>query len=100
MQLALQDHARQIKVAFVFGSVARQADKANSDIDLMVIGDGLVYSDLYLGLQGAEKILGRPLNPTILDFAEWKKKCADLSPFIEKVVSQPKIFIIESEADL
>jgi predicted nucleotidyltransferase len=97
---ALQDFASQIKAAFVYGSVARQTDTANSDIDVMVIGSGLVYSDLYLGLQEAEKILGRPINPNILDLDEWQKKRADANPFIQKVMSQPKIFIIGSEADL
>jgi predicted nucleotidyltransferase len=100
LQHALQKYASQIKVAFVYGSVARQADTATSDIDLMVIGNGLIYSDLYAGLQEAEKILGRPVNPNILDFDEWKKKRADAGSFIQKVISQPKIFILGSEADL
>lgn len=100
LQRALQDFAPQIKVAFVYGSVARQTDTANSDIDLMVIGDGLVYSDLYLGLQNAEKTLGRPVNPNILDLDEWKKKRAEPSSFIRKVIEQPKVFIFGSEADL
>ena len=100
LQRALQNHASQIKFAFVYGSVASQEDTANSDIDLMVIGDGLVYSDLYLSLQDAEKLLGRPVNPNILDYTEWQKKRAEANPFIEKVVSQPKIFIIGSETDI
>jgi predicted nucleotidyltransferase len=99
LQRALQDHADQIKIAFVYGSVAKQSDTANSDIDLMVIGDGLVYSDLYLALQAAEKTIGRPVNPSILDLDEWKKRQENNS-FIQKVVSQPKIFIFGSEADL
>jgi predicted nucleotidyltransferase len=100
LQNALQKYASQIKVAFVYGSVARQADTANSDIELLVIGNGLIYSDLYAGLQEAEKKLGRPVNPNILDFDEWKKKRADAGSFIQKVISQPKIFILGSEADL
>ena len=42
--------ADQIDAAFVFGSVAKGADTAQSDIDLMVIGDDLDYSDLYTAL--------------------------------------------------
>ena len=100
LQRALQDYASQIKAAFVYGSVAKQTDTARSDIDLMVIGNGLVYSDLYLSLQEAEKLLGRPVNPNILDYAEWQKKRADGSSFIQKVLTQAKIFIFGSEADL
>ncbi len=99
LQRALQEHANQIKIAFVYGSVAKQSDTVNSDIDLMVIGDGLVYSDLYLALQDAEKTIGRPVNPSILDLDEWKKKRGN-SAFFQKIVGQPKIFIFGSEADL
>jgi predicted nucleotidyltransferase len=99
LRRSLQDHADQIKVAFVYGSVAKKSDTAHSDIDLMVVGDDLVYSELYGALQKAEKLIGRPVNPTILDFTEWKNK-RDNSSFIQKVVSQPKIFIFGSEADL
>ena len=99
LQRALQDFVSQINAAFVYGSVAKQVDTANSDIDLMVIGDGLVYSDLYIGLKDAEKFLGRSVNPTILDLAQWKKKRDD-STFIKKVVSQPKILVFGSEVDL
>jgi len=100
LQRALQDYASQIRAAFVYGSVAKQTDTARSDIDLMVIGNGLVYSDLYLSLQEAEKVLGRPVNPNILDFDEWQKKRTDSNSFILKVMSQPKIFVFGSEADL
>lgn len=34
------------KCAFIFGSVAKQVDTADSDIDGMVIANGLAYSDL------------------------------------------------------
>jgi predicted nucleotidyltransferase len=50
MKQSLQQYAGRIKVAFVYGSIAKQTDTAHSDIDLMVIGDDLVYSDLYAGL--------------------------------------------------
>src|SRR5438067_1195402 len=42
----LEPHADKIKIAFVYGSVAKGTDTARSDIDLMVIGDDLSYTDL------------------------------------------------------
>lgn len=99
LRQALRRHAGQIIVAFVYGSVARNSDSARSDIDLMVVGNDLVYSDLYGALQNAEMDIGRVVNPIILDMAEWNKKCAD-SAFIQKVASQPKIFVFGSEAVL
>src|SRR6516165_8894880 len=38
---SFEPYANGIKSAFVYGSVARGADTADSDIDLMVIGDAL-----------------------------------------------------------
>ena len=99
LQSALEGHREQIKVAFVYGSVAKKSDNARSDIDLMVIGDDLVYSDLYGALQEAEKTIGRTVNPTIMNASQWQKKQQD-SAFVQKVSSQPKIFIFGSEADL
>jgi predicted nucleotidyltransferase len=97
---SLQPFAERIRAAFVYGSIAKGTDSARSDIDLMVIGDNLTYSDLYSGLEQAEKILARPVNPTFLNLAEWKRKQAEKNSFIEKINSQPKLFIFGSEADL
>jgi predicted nucleotidyltransferase len=96
----LEPYADRIKVAFVYGSVAKQTDTTRSDIDLMIIGEKLAYSDLYAGLQDAENILSRPVNPTILEIEDWKGKRARKNSFIEKIGNQPKIFIFGSEADL
>lgn len=97
---ALEPYADRIGSAFVYGSVAKQTDTARSDIDLMVIGEDLAYSDLYSRLHDAEHVLGRPVNPTILAIEEWKRKRAQGNTFIEKISDQPKLFIFGSEADL
>src|SRR5260370_6272234 len=44
---SFRPYADAIKSAFIYGSVAKGTDTAHSDIDLMVIGDDLNYSDLY-----------------------------------------------------
>ena len=97
---ALEPYNPRIRAAFVYGSIAKQSDTARSDIDLMVVGDDITYSDLYSGLEQAEKILSRPINPTILDIAEWRSRRAKKNAFIRKIWDQPKIFIFGSEADL
>jgi predicted nucleotidyltransferase len=97
---ALAPLANQIKLAFVYGSIAKGTDSARSDIDLMVVGDNLTYSDLYAGLHKAEETLSRPINPTILEREEWRKRRKGENPFLQKVLHQPKIFIVGSEADL
>ena len=59
----LEPFADKIKTAFVYGSVAKTTDTAQSDIDVMVIGDDLNYSDLYTAFQQAEDRVLREVGP-------------------------------------
>ena len=88
-----------IKVAFVFGSFARQEEKANSDVDLMVVGD--IGSRKLTGLltDVAGKI-GREINPHIFSEKEFIKRKIGQDHFLNQVLESVKIFIIGSENDL
>jgi predicted nucleotidyltransferase len=97
---SFQPYAETIKTAFVFGSVAKGTDTAQSDIDLMVIGDELNYSDLYAAAQSAEDELRRKVNPLFLSFEDWQRKASERGSVVSKISSSPKIFIIGSEKDL
>ena len=97
---SFQPYARAIKTAFVYGSVAKGTDTAQSDIDLMVIGDELNYSDLYTAAQSAEDELRRKVNPLFLSCKDWQRKASDRGSVVSKISSAPKIFIIGSEKDL
>ena len=97
---SFEPYADTIKAAFVYGSVAKQADTASSDIDLMVIGDGLDYSDLYTAAQRAESRLRRKVNPLFLSPQDWQRKTSDPGSMFNKISRSPKIFIIGSEKAL
>ncbi len=97
---SLQPFADAIKAAFVYGSVAKGTDTARSDIDLMIIGDRLNYSDLYTAAQGAEDKLRRKVNATFLTPKDWKRKASDKGSVVNKISVSPKIFVIGSEKDL
>jgi predicted nucleotidyltransferase len=96
----LEPYSDKITTAFVYGSVAKGTDTARSDIDLMVIGDELDYSELYAALQNAETQLRRKVNPTFLSSIDWRRKVAQKGSFVSKVGGLPKIFIFGSESDL
>jgi predicted nucleotidyltransferase len=100
LRKSLEPCAEKIKVAFVYGSVAKGTDTAGSDIDLMVIGDALNYSELYGALQDAETALGRKVSPTFLSTKDWRRKASDKGSFVSKVNVLPKIFVFGSEKDL
>lgn len=100
LQKALGSYRSKIKVAFVYGSVAKGNDTAKSDIDVLLLADDLAYSDVYSALQKAEKILGRPINPNIVTERDWKRKVTDKGTFVSKIVGQPKLFIFGSSDEL
>ena len=100
LRQALEAFRSNIEVAFVYGSVARGQDTAESDIDLMIIGNELAYGETYAALQNAEKALLRPVNPSLMTPAEWKRRFADKNGFVRKVFQQPKLFVFGAENEL
>jgi predicted nucleotidyltransferase len=100
LRKSLEPYADNIKAAFVYGSVAKGMDTARSDIDLMVIGDELNYSELYAALLDVEGTLGRKVSPTFLSAKDWRRKVSDTGSFISKINALPKIFVFGSEHDL
>jgi predicted nucleotidyltransferase len=100
LRQSLEPCADKIAAAFVYGSVAKGTDTARSDIDLMVIGDELSYSELYAALQDVEAALGREVSPVFLSPKDWRRKVSQKGSFISKVKALPKIFVFGSEQDL
>lgn len=94
LRSALAPLADRIDRAFVFGSVAKGAERAGSDIDLLVVTDELAYADVYAALEAAERILGRTINPTIFTRTEWKRKRAQRDSFAARISRQPRLFVI------
>jgi predicted nucleotidyltransferase len=97
---ALQPYRSKLKAAFVYGSIAKGSDKSTSDIDVMIIGDNLSYSEIYSALESAERALLRPINPTLVTPAEWKTKLAKKNPFIRTINQRPKMFVLGSGDEL
>lgn len=80
----------------MYGSIAKGSESTRSDIDLMIIGDGLDYAALYQALQAAEATLGRAVNPTIYEVKEFNRR-KRTEGFLERVLHQPKLWVIGSE---
>ena len=97
LRAALLEYDKCIICAFVYGSVAKGTDNAASDIDVMVIAEGLSYSHLFEGLAKVEETLGRKVNPTLYSPKEFMKKVQDDNHFVTRVLDQSKIFLIGSE---
>jgi len=100
LRQALQALSDEIAAAFVYGSVAKKTDTANSDIDLMVIADDLSYGTLFTALEDASATLGRAVNPTILSRDEFHGRVAKQESFLTRVMEQSKIWILGEERNL
>lgn len=96
---ALVPLAGQIQIAFIYGSVGRSEERADSDVDLMVVGS-VSFEDLVASLERAEKALAREVNPTVYPVAEFQKKVRSGHHFLSSVLKQDKIFVIGSEREL
>jgi hypothetical protein len=97
---ALAPLSDAIVAAFVYGSVAKGSDHADSDIDLMVIADDLDYASLYAALPAAEAVLARPVNPSLMSGEEWRRKRAEPGSFTARIAEQPKLYVIGSDDEL
>jgi predicted nucleotidyltransferase len=100
LRAALAPVARHIRVAFVYGSIAKGNDTATSDIDLMVISERLTYPDLFAAVEGASVQLGRKVAPTIYSPKELSKRMKQDNAFVTRVLGQPKLWLIGDERDL
>jgi len=72
---------------------------AESDVDLMVIGD-LGLRDLSRCLAGVSDTIGREINPHVMRPEEFKTRVEKGEHFITRVLESPKLFVIGSEDEL
>ena len=91
---ALQPMAQRIDTAFIFGSVAKDTDTASSDVDVLLVGKGLVLSDILQLLLPIETSLGRKINPTCYTPGEYAKRLAEPDSFVNRILAQPTLPLI------
>ena len=94
LRTALTPLAGQIEAAFVYGSVAKQLDTAQSDIDVLIVSPDLGYADVFGALEAASDTLGRKVNPTLYTPKDITSRILNNNAFVTKVLDQPKIWLI------
>jgi uncharacterized protein len=88
-----------VKMAFVFGSVAADSEEAESDIDLIVIGS-LSLRQLSRLLSGVATRVGREINPHVFTVEEFRRRMKARDHFIRTVMAAPKLVVIGNEDEL
>lgn len=96
---ALAPPSGRISVAFIYGSVARGAERRGSDVDVMVIGEAS-FSEVSEALGQAQKTIGREVNPSVYSPADFRVKLKAKHHFLRTVLSAEKIFLIGDEHEL
>ena len=91
---ALHALAPDLQGAWLYGSVAKQTDTANSDIDVMLVSKNLQLVKVLKLLAPAEAQLGRKINPTCYTPAEFARRKAERDSFVNRVFAQPTIELV------
>ena len=99
LRSALRPLSKQIIAAFVYGSVAREQETAQSDVDLMVVGKATL-DQVLSRVSTTEKAIGRSINPTVYSVAEFKSKLATENHFLTSVLKGQKVFLLGDEDEL
>ena len=90
---------KDINISFIYGSFASKREKAESDIDLMIVGDPDT-SLLNEKISEFERKIKREINPTIYSLEEYKLRKKNKSGFILDLLKNKKIILIGNENDL
>lgn len=99
LQQAIEPFGDRIRMAFVYGSVARSEEQSGSDVDLLVVG-AVGLGDLVPALRVAEQTLGRPVNPTVFSIAEFSRRAKGNDHFLSTALKDEKVFVKGSEHEL
>ncbi len=88
-----------VKAAFIYGSYAKGAEKEDSNINLMVVGQANIteLNDMVMGL---EEKLKRDIDYLVFDEQEYRKRKEIKDPFVREILKGKKIFLVGKEDEL
>ncbi len=89
----------KIRVAFIYGSIARGEETAQSDVDIAIIGD-CTLQEVVAALSVSQDKIGRELNPTVYPAGEFRRKAKKRHHFVRSLIDGDKIVVIGSPHEL
>lgn len=95
---ALAPLAARIAHARLFGSFARGAQREDSDVDVLVVGNDLNRQAVTANCLAASHLLGRDVNPVVFSTREWDDMVVAGHPFAASVLGSPSIPVTEGVA--
>lgn len=88
-----------VRIAFIFGSIARGEERPGSDIDVFILANESL-TEISKSLSAIETAVGRPVNPMIYSKEELREKVETENPFMGRMLASPKIFLIGGQSEL
>ena len=99
LKTALAPLADRIRVAAIYGSVARSEEQRGSDVDLLVVGK-VTFAEIVSALGEAQKTINREINPTVYPPGEFRSKILAGHHFLNTILGIPLLFLIGDEREL
>jgi len=93
LRRALAPAARRIRLALIYGSIARGTNRATSDLDLLVVGS-LGFEELLRLLGPAEKRIGREVSPRLYSEQEFRERRRRGDRFLAAVLRGPRVMLL------
>lgn len=90
---ALSPAAGRIRLAFIYGSIAKGINRARSDLDLLVVGT-ISFGELVRSLQPAEEKIGREISPRLFSGTEFRRRLRHRDRFLTSIMQEPKIVLL------
>jgi predicted nucleotidyltransferase len=87
------EQIKGIRIAFVYGSFAKGQETAESDVDLLLVGN-VNQDTLDTVLQDLEKKLGRTINYVLYEWKEFQEKVSSRDGFITDVLAGDKVMLV------
>jgi predicted nucleotidyltransferase len=84
--------SKQVELAFIYGSVAKNEETGKSDIDLFVVGE-TGEEDFHEILSEPERDVGRPINYTLMSKKEFDERRKRGEPFVKRVMAEEEIIL-------
>jgi predicted nucleotidyltransferase len=87
-----------VDAAFMFGSTARGEARDESDVDVLVVGEGIPRGELGRCSQECSAVIGRDVNIARYTSAELSADLARGDAFLNRVLSGPKVWLVGDDS--
>jgi len=93
LRAALEPLAGRISIALLYGSLACGRAGAESDIDLLVVGE-VSFEEVVENVARAQDSLRREINPLVMSLEEYRRRLSKGDHLLDAILKSPYIPVI------